>query len=64
MEIFIVLLILAVIAYFTGSVARSKGREQGLWTLLGACFGMIALLILACLSDRPTPTWEGSGRES
>jgi len=62
MEIFVLLTILSVIAYFTGSFARRKGREQGLWTLLGFCFAMLAVLILACLPDRPVPTWEGSGR--
>jgi len=53
-----VIFISIVVALLTGSIARSKGRPQGLWTLLGACFGLIALGILAGLSDRQIQPWK------
>ena len=36
---------------FTGAVARSKGRNDGVWTLGGLLFGPIALLAAVGVTD-------------
>jgi len=41
------------IGYGCYSVANSKGRRGGLWFILGALFGLLALLILALLPAVP-----------
>jgi hypothetical protein len=52
MEIFIVLLFMVGFGWATGSIAGAKGRDRGVWTLLGAFFGLIALLAACCVSDQ------------
>ena len=39
-------------AFATASIAGSKGRDRGAWGLLGFFFGLIALIVACCLSDK------------
>ncbi|MEP6860458.1 MAG: hypothetical protein ABJE66_07550 [Deltaproteobacteria bacterium] len=41
-----------IMAFATASIAGSKGRDRGAWGLLGFFFGLIALLVACCLSDK------------
>jgi len=52
MGLFIVLLFMVGFGWATGSIAGAKGRDQGLWTLMGALFGLIGLLAACCVSDQ------------
>ncbi len=52
MEIFIGLLFMIGFGWSTGSIAGSKGRDRGAWTILGACFGVITLIAACAMSDQ------------
>src|ERR1700742_4095956 len=52
MEIVLFLGIGLIMAFATASIAGSKGRDRGAWGLLGFFFGLIALIVACCLSDR------------
>jgi len=66
----LLLIILALwlgLAGWVASIAEKKGRNPIEWGVLGLCFGLIALVIVACLSNektvaieapRPSPTDE------
>jgi hypothetical protein len=52
MGIFIVLLFMVGFGWATGSIAGSRGRDRGAWTLLGAFFGVIALIAACAITDQ------------
>jgi len=33
------------------SIAESKGRNQGIWGIMGFLFGIFAVILLACLPN-------------
>ena len=41
-----------IFGFFSGYVAKEKGRNYIAWSTLGFFFGLIALLIIICLPDK------------
>jgi len=51
MLLFIIFLLWLGLAGWVASIAESKGRNPIEWGVLGLCLGLIALVIVACLSN-------------
>lgn len=49
MEILIVLAVNAIMGYGGYNIAKTKNRDASLWAILCGLFGVLPLIILACL---------------
>ena len=39
-------------AYICHNMAKSRGRDPVLWTILGALFGVVPIIVLALMGDK------------
>ena len=52
MPLSFLLAIMAVGAFFSGAVASAKHRSVAAWSILGACFPLIAAVAICCVPER------------
>ena len=54
----ILIVVWLALGVLTGGVASTKNRNVAIWGALGLLFGLIALIVVACLPQRrPTSAW-------
>jgi hypothetical protein len=50
-----ILLIISITALVSGRIARSKNRNEMMWTVLGFCFAFVSVAVIAFLPEREVP---------
>jgi hypothetical protein len=49
MELFIALVVIALFAWIGSEMAKTRNRNQTTWAILGALFGILAIIVLALI---------------